>query len=268
MTSPLVSSSGTSAKPRLRTLRTISALLLREMSTTYGRSPGGYIWALLEPIGMIAILSLAFGLLLKAPSLGTSFALFYATGYLPFKLYQEVMLRTSSSVRFSKALLSYPAVTFMDALIARFVLNLMTQLMVVYIILTCILMWVDSRSLLDVPPMAGALAAAALLGLGVGTINCLLFDLYPIWRSLFTIMTRPLFLASGLFYVYEDLPKFAADLLWYNPLIHITGLMRTGVYSYYDPNYISMSYVCFFGLIFLLFGLLLLRRYHKLLLQI
>ena len=31
---------------RFATLRTITALILREMATTYGRSPGGYVWAI------------------------------------------------------------------------------------------------------------------------------------------------------------------------------------------------------------------------------
>ena len=70
-----------------RFVRTILALILREMSTTYGRSAGGYIWAVLEPAAGIALLAFAFSLALRAPSLGTNFALFYATGYLPFMLY-------------------------------------------------------------------------------------------------------------------------------------------------------------------------------------
>ena len=42
---------------RFATPRTILALMLREMSARYGRSPGGYLWALLEPLGAILILS-------------------------------------------------------------------------------------------------------------------------------------------------------------------------------------------------------------------
>ena len=75
---------------RYRTLRTIVALVLREMTTSYGRSPGGYLWAVVQPVGMIVMLSVAFSLLLRSPSLGTSFILFYSTGILPLRVYQEV----------------------------------------------------------------------------------------------------------------------------------------------------------------------------------
>ena len=38
------------APRRFATVRTSVALMLREMVTTYGRSPGGYIWAVVEPV--------------------------------------------------------------------------------------------------------------------------------------------------------------------------------------------------------------------------
>ena len=44
---------------RFASLRAIGALILREMATTYGRSPGGYAWALIEPVVGTAVLTSA-----------------------------------------------------------------------------------------------------------------------------------------------------------------------------------------------------------------
>ena len=68
---------------RFQRLRVLFALMVREMGTTFGRSWGGYFWAIAEPLGGILLLSLAFGLALRTPPLGSSFMLFYATGYIP-----------------------------------------------------------------------------------------------------------------------------------------------------------------------------------------
>lgn len=38
----------------------VAALVLREMSTRYARTPGGYLWAIPEPLGLIVILGLVF----------------------------------------------------------------------------------------------------------------------------------------------------------------------------------------------------------------
>ncbi len=67
-----------SSRPKFQTLRVIFALMVREMATRYGRSWGGYFWALAEPVGTIAILSLAFSQFIRTPALGDSFMLFYA----------------------------------------------------------------------------------------------------------------------------------------------------------------------------------------------
>ena len=253
---------------RFQNLRTILALVLREMSSTYGRSPGGYIWAVLEPLGMIVVLSFAFSFLLRAPSLGTSFVLFYATGLMPYRLYLEIHQVTSGAIRYSRALLVYPAVSFIDALLARFLLAFLTQLMIAYIILAGILVILDVRLVLDFQPILLSFAVAAILGFGVGSINCLLFDFFPIWKSLWTAATRPLLLFSAIIYIYEDTPRFVQDILWFNPLVHLTGLSRTGFYSYYEPDYISVAYVMMIALTSLFFGLILLRRHYRKLLTI
>lgn len=250
-------------KRRYQNLRTITALILREMSSKYGRSPGGYIWAVLEPIMMIMVLSVAFSFLFRTPSLGTNFILFYATGIMPYRMFQECQSVTSGAISYSKALLAYPVVSVADAVLARMILAVMTQLMVSYLILTGVIMLLDVQLVLDFGPIVTAFALAAILGFGVGTLNSVLFAFFPIYKSLYSAATRPLLILSAVIYIYEDLPEIAQAVLWYNPLIHLTGLSRTGYYSYYEPTYIMVTYVAAVGLIVLMFGILLLRRYYR-----
>ncbi|MEQ9260107.1 MAG: ABC transporter permease [Roseovarius sp.] len=237
--------------------------MLREMSTRYGRTPGGYIWGIVEPFAAILFLSVAFSLLLRSPSLGTSFLLFYTTGFLPMNLYTVLSNSVSKSLQFSKPLLRFPAVTWIDAVLARLLLNSLTGVLVAILLFTVILNIVDTRTVLDLGPIIEAFWLTILLGAGVGAINCTLIGLYPAWDVVWSIVSRPLFLASGVIYIYEDLPTFAKEILWYNPLIHITGLARTGFYPTYSPTYISHAYVVFFSMILVALGLLLTKRYHR-----
>ena len=248
---------------RFAALRTISALVLREMSTRYGKTPGGYIWAIVEPLGMIMVLSIGFGLLLRSPSLGTSFLLFYATGYLVYNFALGIERTVNSALRFSKSLLFYPRVTWIDAIIARFVLNAMTGILIIYLLLAGILWFTETRTVIDMIPVIQAMAMAAVLGLGIGALNCFMTMYFPIWNTAWSIATRPLFLMSGIFYIYEDLPQLAQQVLWYNPLLHLTGHMRSGFYPMYDAPYVSGLYVMVIALVTLMLGLILLRRQHK-----
>lgn len=244
------------------TSRTILALILREMSTRYGQSPGGYLWAVLEPLGAILILAVGFSLLIRHPSLGTSFILFYATGFLPFSVYQNVQNTVSRALIFSRPLLMYPTVTWLDALIARAALNILTGVMVSYLLLAGILVLGRSNAVLDIGPVILAMTMTALLGVGVGAMNCLLIGMFPAWEVIWSIISRPLFLASGILFVYEDLPRTIQGYLWYNPLLHIVGEMRRGFYPMYSPEYVSPAYVILVSVGLLAFSLVLLRRYH------
>lgn len=241
--------------------RSILALILREMSTRYGRSPGGYLWAVLDPLGTILLLALAFSLLMGAPALGTSFILFKATGMLPFTLYGNIWSSTSHALWFSKPLLMYPGVGWLDAVLARFLLNTLTTALVAVLILGGILIWTGGR-LPDMGPVLLAMALAALLGLGVGLANTYPFMRWPAYEHSWNILNRPMFLASGILFVFEDLPRVVRDILWFNPLVHVTGLMRRGFYPMYDASFVSVPYVLLCALVPMVLGLLMLRRHH------
>lgn len=248
---------------RWRTFRTISALILREMTTSYGRSPGGYLWAILEPVGAIAVMSVLFSFVLRSPGLGTNFPLFYATGYLVFGLYTGQSAVASAAISYSRALLSYPAVTFMDALLARLLLNLLTQLLVMVIVLGGIVTVYGLNPVIDWSAAGLAVAIAVALGIGVGTVNCFLFSLFPAWRSIWAIVNRPMFLLSGILFIPEMMPGALRDWIMFNPLIHATALMRRAFYPTYEAVRVVPLYPFAVAIVLTIFGILFLRRYHK-----
>lgn len=262
------------ARPRapanglFRMIRTVVALILREIATTYGRSPGGYVWALADPILGVALLTLVFQHALgnTSPLLGSSFPLFYASGYLPFQMYHDIGNKMAQSLRFSRPLLAYPAVTFVDALIARLILNSVLHVIVFTVLIGGIAIVQRIPLVLDVAVVLHALFLTTLLGAGIGTLNCFLTMRFPVWERAWSILTRPLFLMSGIFFTYEVMPSIVRDVLWWNPLLHIVGLMRRGIYGVYPADYVSEGYVLTVSLITLVAGLLLLwRRYRDLL---
>lgn len=245
------------------TLRTLSALILREMVTTYGRSPGGYLWAVLEPAAGITLLTAIFSLGFRSPPLGTHFSIFYASGIVPFLMYNDLVNKTSGAIRFSKALLVYPTVTFVDAIAARFLLNAMTQMMVASIILSVIIIGLDAPVTLDMPRVLLGFSMGMALALGIGACNCFLFAMYPLWQRIWGILTRPLFFISGVFFLHETVPQPYRDWLEWNPLSHVVGAVRSGFYARYEAPWVDPLYVFAVAGITLVTGLVFLRRYHS-----
>jgi capsular polysaccharide transport system permease protein len=249
-------------RPRLQKLRVLAALILREMSTQYGKSWGGYFWAVGEPAASILLLAVIFGYALRTPPLGSSFMVFYATGIIPFFLFNAVATSVSMSVQQNKGLLSYPVVSALDTVIARLVMEVLT-FVTVSVILFPLMIWLDSAvvNISLFPAVMGMLMAAA-LGLGVGCVNAVVFAFVPTWRNVWSVLRRPLFILSGILFTFQMVPGVLRDWLWWNPLIHMIGQMRMGFYRSYDGDYISWVYV--FGLSMTLFvvGAYLLRRHE------
>jgi len=250
---------------RFKTPRTIAALVLREMQTTYGRSPGGYAWALLEPIGGIALLTLILvsGFRVREPALGSNFQLFFASGLLVLIMFQSISGRVAQSIHFSRNLLFYPGVKYTDALIARFLLNMLTRTLVFLVIVSGIVMLFDVQTIIDPLPILAGVGLTGLLALGIGTLNCFLFNMVPIWDPIWQILTRPLILVSTVFYTFEQIPQQYQHIGWWNPLVHLVGLIRKGLYPSYDAYWVTPLYPATLGTLTLVFGLLVLHRFHR-----
>jgi capsular polysaccharide transport system permease protein len=93
-----------------------AALIVREMSTRFGSKPGGYRWAIFDPVAHVALLTLIFQVIARMPALGLSFPLFFASGYLPFAFYQRMSGFMAGTVKANKALFSYPIAPPFDAI--------------------------------------------------------------------------------------------------------------------------------------------------------
>lgn len=243
--------------------RTVAALIFREMSSTYGRSAAGYLWALAEPVGGVVLLTIAFAFVLRAPPLGDNFALFYASGYLPFLAFMDVQRKTASAIKFSKTLLYYPRVTFVDAIAARVILNSLTQLSIGAIIYACLIPFSRSHVHIDIPHLVWAYVMGITLAMGIGVFNIYVFWRIPAWERIWNVLMRPMYIGSGIFFTFESVPAVLQDYMWLNPLIHVLGYARQGVYVEYNPSYISQTYVFGIAAVFGLFGMLLLWRDNK-----
>lgn len=245
------------------TLRTITALILREMSTTYGRSPGGYLWAILEPLAGIFLMVVIFSTGFRNPPIGSSFALFFATGILPFMMFMQLSGRIGASLLFSKNLLAYPPVTYLDAIIARFVLNVIVQLLVNYTLIVGIVLVQDLPVALRFQRILMGYAQIMALAVGFGLLNAFLGGMFPVWNRIWSIITTPLLLLSGVLFIYETVPRPYNEYLLYNPLTHAVATVRSGFYARYDATYADPIYVFMVAGITGIIGLVFLHRYHK-----
>ena len=128
----------------------------------------------------------------------------------------------------------------LDAVFGKFILSFLTMLVVGVLLTGGIIIVYALPVTLDPVSALTGFTLAALLGLGVGTINCVLFGLFPTWRNVWNVLTKPLFMVSGTFFIYEFAPPAFQHIMWWNPLVHGVALVRAGFYGSYDPYYVSL----------------------------
>lgn len=224
-------------------IRVTSALIIREMAARFGDKPGGYVWALLDPLTHVFLMTIIFSAIAKAPPLGTSFPLFFASGYLCFQFYQGMSTYVASAVKANKSLLTYPLVAPIDAVVARYILQFITTSFVATFILGTIIVQLPYSVHFDWPRILEALFAATLLGVGMGLINVTLFARSPLYEQIFSLVNRPMFMVSGVFFLPDAMPRPYADYLLYNPILHSVMCFRRGIYPEYNPEMLDMGYV-------------------------
>jgi capsular polysaccharide transport system permease protein len=233
--------------------RVVSALLVREMSTRFGNKPGGYFWAVIDPAGHIAFLTLIFMAITHKPALGTSFALFFATGYLAFQFYGAMASFMNGAIKSNRTLLNYPNVAPIDTILARYILQAGTTAVVSFLVLGLIILTLKHPPILNWWAIIEAAFAATLVALGVGLFNNVVTLKYPLYEQVFNIVTRPMFMVSGVFFLPDALPAPAHDIILLNPIVHVVMLFRKGFYPEYRAIGLDMFYLytVAFSLIFI-----------------
>jgi capsular polysaccharide transport system permease protein len=234
------------------------------MQTTYGRNPGGYLWAIARPTLGLALFTLVItlGLRVRTPSIGTNFPLFIATGLLPLGIFTNLTEKIARGLRSSRSLLTYPVVRWSDVLIARFFVNALTEILVFIIILGGILIVYDLGLIINYGAILVGLSLSFLLAFSIGCFNCVFRSVWPVWDAVWGILTRPLFLISPVIFTFHDVPREFEWFFLLNPLTHTIGYVRQGFFATYDGSHLSWIYVAVVSLLILAFSLIMLRRYH------
>ncbi|MQW87733.1 ABC transporter permease [Sinorhizobium saheli] len=226
-------------------IRVTISLMIREMSTRYGGKPGGYLWAFIDPIAHVGFMTFIFHAIARVPALGSSFALFFASGYLPYMFYSSMAGFINGAIKANRSLLSYPIVAPADVVVSRYFVQILTSSFVGFLVLFLVAAE-DNLSVFGAIQLEKVVAAslmATLLGLGVGAANIALFARSSLYEKVFGIITRPMVLVSGVFFIPDSLPHPFRDIVLYNPLAHVIMWFRSGIYPEYRAAGLDVSYL-------------------------
>lgn len=203
-------------------------MVLRELQRRYSGFRLGYVWTLLEPLGMTFVLWLVFSLVLGKNRLGTDpYFLFIAVAILPWWWFTHgvaacarVFNRGTPWLRTSTLPTNIWVMRAVLVSMAEFLLSLPV------VLIAMLVTWKLPSPLIVLFPVAIAFQLWFMYGLGllVSAASAVIRDLERIIR----IGLRTMFYLSPVLYSIANIPEHVRPFAALNPLVAIFGLYRVG----------------------------------------
>lgn len=209
-------------------VRCVSALVIREMMTRYGRSNIGFFWVVLEPMLLTAGVMILWSLIKSPYERGVAIQTFVLTGYMPLTLWRHLTGCGAFAFRRSASLLYHRYITLFDVFLARIILEFLgttaalTVVTVILILAGVLEPIVDPLKCVAAWLMMGALSAS------FGLLIAILTEHVEVSERFIQPLQYLMLPISGCFFMVEWLPTFAREVVWYIPTVHCYELFRGG----------------------------------------
>ncbi|MEO1551615.1 MAG: ABC transporter permease [Pseudomonadota bacterium] len=217
----------------------LEALMIREVHVRFAGGAGSYVWTFASPVLWIALLVVSFEWLGRTPAILVDVPSFVASGMLPYVIFRQTVTAMGRAMSAARNLRHLGA-RFDDTLLAAGVLELLNACVLFALIFSSIaLIWGPTP--VDAPLTAiGAVGLVALLGFSFGRLAAVLGQVSDAANRAIPLALRPLFWVSGVFFVAAELAQPMAGWLWWNPILHASELLRTGLYDSYDSRFFDL----------------------------
>lgn len=235
--------------------RVIGALMMREMTTRFGREGLGFLWLIGEPLVFCFGVMLMWTLTKPAYEHGVRIAPFVMTGYMCLLLVRHHMGMSLGALQANIGLMYHRQIRPFHVFIARNFLEFMGNTMA-FIVVYVILIILGQVS----PPGDWLLLYAgwALLGwmsFGLGLLvagMAMRFELFERVSNLISYLMIPI---SGVFFMVAWLPANVREIYMWVPFPHAVEMIRAAVFGEFVPTYYNPVYALAVGTIMVLFGL-------------
>jgi capsular polysaccharide transport system permease protein len=245
--------------------RVVSALMMRELITRFGRENIGFLWMMAEPL-LFAILVGMLWTFIKGPTeYGISVVAFVASGYIPLVMFRSTIGRAVRAFSANSSLLYHRQVTILDLITVRFLVELIGSMMA-YFLVAVILMLVG---LFPMPADLGMLLFGMLLyaffTFSVALILAPLSEVSETLEKFMPVTTYLMVPFSGTFNLTSWLAPDVRNVILYSPPVSAMELQRYGIWGDKITPYYDVPYAIAVSMVLMLIGLALCHSVRRIL---
>jgi ABC-type polysaccharide/polyol phosphate export permease len=235
----------------------IALLARRDIATRYKRSVLGIAWTMLNPIGMMIVLTVAFSQLFKDIP---GYPAYVFSGLVVWQFFSQTTTAAMVNLVWGGGLLHriyLPRTSFAIAAIITGLINLLIAL-VPLIIVMLVLGLSIKISIIFIPiPILFLLAFA----LGLGLLLSTMAVYFPDVAEMYQIILAAWMYLTPIFYPERILP---ANISWFitrlNPVYHLVRLFRACLYEGRFPNFAEIWPAMVFSTVVLILGWVIFTR--------
>lgn len=215
-------------------------LVRRDFRQRFIGSAAGWLWGLIQPLVMLVLWNFVFRVCLKLPvpepDLTTNYTLFLATGYLPWLLFQESVMRSSNSLVENSNLITKTVFPSEIVPLSIFLSSLLNHLLALVLVLALIVYRGAGLS-----PMTLMLPVYILLlgmlAVGIGWIFSSLQVYLRDTTQMVTVIMTCWFWITPIFIGEKDIPENFRFLIQWNPLAWVVRAYRERLLSMRPPAF-------------------------------
>lgn len=241
-TDETLATSGNTPRAIRAFVHSVWTIMLREMMARFGRHDLGYLWAVLEPLIHVLVLSFIFYFIRMRETLGMNPVLFVATGIIPLFFYMKTSSILTNALRQNRPLLNHAGIQPMDIFFARALLEFFTQLLVLLIFAVTIYVALEAYNFGSIFSVVSNLFGLWIFGIGVGlTVSSLL--VYAEWLpTMMSGINRFIYITSGVFFTLDRMPPMIAKYASWNPILHFVDGVRGNFSPLMGGSRVDISY--------------------------
>ncbi len=240
--------------------RVLWALCLREIHGKHGRFRIGYLWQLIKTAFGVGVFWWVREMSNFLPPQGLSTPIFLLAGFIPWYLFSETLSMVMEAVRTNKALLTFPHVTPLDLYCSSAIVAAGTEIAVLGIFLAGMTVVGYDTQIYNLGFFLFALAGSALLGFGTGLVLSALNFYLPVIEKLVPMVTRILFLTTGVFYSPSQMTAIYGDAIMWIPTANYIEMLRGVFVGPALAGSVKPTYIVSLTALLLVMGLLLERH--------
>lgn len=220
----------------------IFAIFLREIKSQFN-DKFGISWAIVNPLIFIFVLSYGRTMLMGETTHSMPTFMFMLYGMLFVQLFLSTLSAASTAIKKNKPLFAFRQVQPISAVIALVLFELLTKIVIV-LILFILVYFMKFDAQLHNPLLIGAYFLQLwLIGVSLGLIFAIATSYIAEIKKIQSLLQRPMFFISGIFFSLQDIPKEYWGYLDWNPILHAVELTRDAAYPEFGAQGVSEMYL-------------------------